>query len=330
MARPIRLGLEQLENRVGPSATAALAAGVLTVQGDGPDRINVFLDQSNLVVIDRGLQLGSFASAAVNSIKIQGGNGGNVIRIASNVMQPATVIGGIGPDDLIAGGGPTTLDGHLGTKDKLGGGPANDALTGGPGNDQLIGRGGTNSLDGGPGADKLVHVQPTDLVTADPADQVSLAFDPVTATDPAPDVTDLATINAGQVQQLLDRASAASPNQTAIIAIVDRNGRILGVRVEDGVSSVITSNPALLTFAIDGAVAEARTGAFFGNAGAAHVPHDRVHQPNDNHPARSGFEPEHHRSELDPARAGLCRSGRGRRAFPARHLEHTGGGSVWH
>jgi uncharacterized protein GlcG (DUF336 family) len=62
---------------------------------------------------------------------------------------------------------------------------------------------------------------------------------------------------------LLDRASAASPNQGAIIAIVDRNGRILGVRVEAGVSPIITSNPALLTFAIDGAVAEARTGAFF-------------------------------------------------------------------
>src|SRR3989442_1056924 len=76
------------------------------------------------------------------------------------------------------------------------------------------------------------------------------------------------TVAAAQVQQLLARASAATPSRDAIIAIVDRNGRILGVRVESGVSTAITGNPALLTFAIDGAVAKARTGAFFGNAGA--------------------------------------------------------------
>src|SRR5207302_3973654 len=45
----------------------------------------------------------------------------------------------------------------------------------------------------------------------------------------------------------------------------DRSGRILGVRVEDGVSSALTTNPAGLVFAVDGALAEARTGAFFAN-----------------------------------------------------------------
>jgi uncharacterized protein GlcG (DUF336 family) len=264
MARPVRLKLERLETRAVPAATAALAGGVLTVLGDGRDRINVFLDQSRLVVTDHGLQIGAFDSATVASIKIQGGDGGNIIRIAQSVMQPATIVGGVGQDDLIAGGGPTTLDGHLGTKDKLGGGPANDNLQGGPGRDLLNARGGTNSLDGGPGADKIVQVHPGDLVTADPADQVSLIFDPAALADP-PGAGDLATINAAQVTQLLDRASAASPSRDGIIAIVDRNGRILGVRVEDGVSPLITGNPAALTFAIDGAVAEARTGAFFGN-----------------------------------------------------------------
>jgi uncharacterized protein GlcG (DUF336 family) len=269
MARRTRIGVEQLEGRNLPAATATLAAGTLTVLGDGGDRINVFLDQSQLVVTDKGQELGRFANSAVTSIKITGGNGGNIIRISPYVTQAATIVGGVGPDDLIAGAGPTTLDGHLGTNDKLSGGPANDILIGGPGSDVLIGRGGTNSLDGGAGPDKIVQVHPNDIVTADPADQVSLAFDPATAADPpTPDLTDAATIAAAQVQQLLDRASAATPSRDAIIAIVDRNGRILGVRVEDGVSPLITGNAEKLTFAIDGAVAEARTGAFFGNAQA--------------------------------------------------------------
>ncbi|MFM8538675.1 MAG: hypothetical protein ACKOES_11495 [Planctomycetaceae bacterium] len=62
-----------------------------------------------------------------------------------------------------------------------------------------------------------------------------------------------------EVESLLDRASAATPSTDAIIAVVDVQGRILGVRTESGVA---TSD---LGFAIDGAVAKARTGAFFSN-----------------------------------------------------------------
>jgi uncharacterized protein GlcG (DUF336 family) len=70
---------------------------------------------------------------------------------------------------------------------------------------------------------------------------------------------------ANEVQALLQRAAAASSRSDAIIAIVDRDGRVLGVRVEAGVSPAIQNDPALLTFAVDGALAEARTGAFFAN-----------------------------------------------------------------
>jgi uncharacterized protein GlcG (DUF336 family) len=65
-----------------------------------------------------------------------------------------------------------------------------------------------------------------------------------------------------EVDALLQRASAATPSNDAIIAVVDRTGQILGVRVEDGVSL----ND--LGFKIDGAVAKARTGAFFSNGQA--------------------------------------------------------------
>ena len=65
------------------------------------------------------------------------------------------------------------------------------------------------------------------------------------------------------VETLLSRASMATRSNTAIIAVVDRLGKILGVRVEDNVSSGITSDAHKLSFAIDGAVAKARTAAFF-------------------------------------------------------------------
>ena len=78
-------------------------------------------------------------------------------------------------------------------------------------------------------------------------------------------VADGTILPTNEVQTLLARASAATPSNDGIIVIVDRGGNILGISVENGVSSALTSDPAKLTFAIDGAVSLARTGAFFAN-----------------------------------------------------------------
>ena len=67
------------------------------------------------------------------------------------------------------------------------------------------------------------------------------------------------------VETLLLRASQATRSNDAIIAVVDRNGTILGVRAEDEVISVLPVGSKELAFAIDGAVAKARTAAFFAN-----------------------------------------------------------------
>ncbi len=71
------------------------------------------------------------------------------------------------------------------------------------------------------------------------------------------------------VRTLLRRASAATRSDDAIIVVVDRNGTILGVRVEEDVNLSPTGDPDLdakkLAFAIDGAAAKARTAAFFSN-----------------------------------------------------------------
>lgn len=95
----------------------------------------------------------------------------------------------------------------------------------------------------------------------------------------------LTQLSATEVETLLDRAAAVSRNkdgsEDAIIAVVDRSGQILGVRVEqavlDGIDAVAnggngdhtinagTSEEETLVYAIDGAVAKARTAAFFAN-----------------------------------------------------------------
>jgi uncharacterized protein GlcG (DUF336 family) len=90
-------------------------------------------------------------------------------------------------------------------------------------------------------------------------------YNPMNLTNPsAPPLPDQ-LLTTADVQALLERAAAAVNRNDAIIAVVDRNGTILGVRVESGVSPLITGNTTNLTFAIDGAVSLARTGAFFGN-----------------------------------------------------------------
>jgi len=81
----------------------------------------------------------------------------------------------------------------------------------------------------------------------------------------APVVNQSITITESDVEGLLDRASAASSTSAdAIVAIVDRGGAILGVRV----GTNINMDNATEVFAIDGAVAKARTAAFFANQGA--------------------------------------------------------------
>src|SRR5579864_6770231 len=76
-------------------------------------------------------------------------------------------------------------------------------------------------------------------------------------------------LTTAQVKQLIERAAAATTSDDAIVAVVDRMGNILGVRVEGNVSPMITGNTTLLNFSIDGAVAEARTAAFFSSNSAA-------------------------------------------------------------
>lgn len=235
------LTCERLEPRDVPSVTAALAGGTLNVLGtEGNDRIRVIRDGGDLVVLDGTAEAGRFASGAVTAVILDSRGGNDSVIIGSTVEQPVEMAGGDGTNKLVAGGGATSF-------------------TGGPGTDTLFGGSVANAFNGGGGNNRIYKALPTDVVIPNPGDQV--LKENLAAFEPAQQET----LTTSEVETLLNRAAAASASSDGIIVVTDRLGRILGVRVESGVDPGIRNNDAALVFAIDGAVAKARTGALFGN-----------------------------------------------------------------
>ncbi|MGL6094192.1 MAG: hypothetical protein ACRC7O_00135 [Fimbriiglobus sp.] len=259
------LTLRRLEDRSVPAATAGLVGdGTFAVTGDDSDqRIAISSHGDEIVVRADGTVIGRFPKS-VTGFTVTTGAGNDRIEIADDVTAPALVNAGGGKNVVLGGGGATTVIGGDST-DKLAGGSGAAALVGGAGDDRLVGGVGANQFDGGAGADLIVGAKLTDTVVPDPADIVQTVPNELDALNAA--LTQMATapetLTAADVQIILDRASAATGSRDAIIAVVDRNGRILGVRVEDGVATEITADTARLVFAIDGAVAKAVTGAYF-------------------------------------------------------------------
>lgn len=271
-----QLGLECLESRDLLDANSILAGTTLNITGgNNRDVISVLREQDQLVVRDSGQEVARFTSANVNLIQVFAGGGNDIVLVGPNVSQNANLFGQGGAQGFIEGGdllsyqgmGVGTINGGTGN-DALLGGPGNDILLGGADNDILFGAGGNNVLTGGTGSDTFFGDSSRDVITDfTPGTDFnrfdtpppSIFDDPFLGLTPTPQVV----ISEDEVDLLLQRASAATPSRDAIIAIVDRGGRVLGVRVEDNVSTNITGNQANLIFAIDGALAQARTGAFF-------------------------------------------------------------------
>jgi len=236
--------MEALEAREMPSVTAVLNGDTLSVTGDAArDRVTIRNDAGTLIVTETNCEIARFNAASVARIEVQTGGGADRVIFADSVTQPATI---------------GTGDGN----DKIKGGSGNDTINGGAGVDLLLGQGGTNQLNGGAGADKLPRVGFTDTTDGDTTDFLVNAVPDLAALTAMTGATG-ETLTPEEVDTILKRATAASSSNDGIFAVVDRNGRVLGVRVENGVSSILQSNDALLTFAIDGALAKARTAAFF-------------------------------------------------------------------
>lgn len=237
--------LEQLETRDVASVSATQVADVLRVDGTaGKDRIDLVAQGQQVVVRSSGLEVGRYQMAGLTRIDVFTYEGNDVVKTDRNLLLPVNIDGGFGNDKLVGGAGTQTL-------------------SGGAGNDLLKAGAGTSQLIPGNGFDKVVGVKPSDVVTGNPQAIIQAKGTFAVAATPVAAANQIITTS--DVQVLLDRAAASTASNDAIIAIVDRNGRILGVRVEGGVAASITSDPNLLTFAIDGAIAKARTAALFSN-----------------------------------------------------------------
>ena len=259
---------EVLEDRFAPAATAALVGPTLVVTADDADaRLSVTTDPgtNQILVRNLGVEIGRFDAAGVTGLAITTGAGNDRIDVTDSVTALTTIDAGGGKNVVNTGGGLSTVQGGSGV-DKFAGQSGAVNFFGGGGVDQLRASASTSTLNGEAGADRIFPKKPSDVVIFDPLDTVNPFPDEAAAL--AAQLALLArpqeTLTADEVRLLLDRASAASASRDAIIAITDRNGRILGVRVEDGVAVEITGNTDKLVFAIDGALAKARTASYFG------------------------------------------------------------------
>jgi len=116
--------------------SASLRGGVLRVLGtDGDDAIVIERSAAQphklqVTVNDESPRL--FRAGKVHGIRIRGYDGDDVIRLSEEVRHRATIFGGAGDDDILAGSG----------KDLILGGDGDDELAGGPNRDKIFGEAG--------------------------------------------------------------------------------------------------------------------------------------------------------------------------------------------
>ena len=161
----VPLCMERLEPRALLDASATLLGGVLSVVA-GPEKevLELTLNSATaqLLVSDSGKPIGQFASASVTQITVNTGNANDRVRIAGNVLQPATLQAGNGNVDFEAGGGPTKFNVGDGN-DKLVGGAAPSVFIAGNGADTIISGTGQDVIQVGSGKDRI-FVRGNDIV----------------------------------------------------------------------------------------------------------------------------------------------------------------------
>jgi uncharacterized protein GlcG (DUF336 family) len=286
------LEVECLETRELLSATPSLIGTVLTITGsNGNDQIQVQRNLlTNQLVVQSGDQVtGQFDYNAVTQIVVNSLNGNDFVLIGPNIAQNAIINGGTGfqrfrtggdvfiyqgegQATLNGGGGDNQLIGSLGTNVLNGDGGGFNLLLAGTGPTTSTGGPGFNLYSGSLATTVVTNPKPTDIdLRAVPLPDI--INDPFLGLPPSPTVV----LTKSDVNTILQRASAATPNQDGVIAIVDRTGRILGVQIDAQTQAYLNSLPSdplhpgpgertfMTTFFIDGAVAEARTAAFIGN-----------------------------------------------------------------
>jgi Ca2+-binding RTX toxin-like protein len=163
--------IEPLDRRCLFDATLHGKTGVLDVEGtDASDTITVqqTVDTDTGVfhleaIVNNSVQ--SFRASDVKFIKVNGGNGSDIIDVHTLTLR-TTLDGGKGNDTLIGGGG----------SDKLIGGGGSNTLNGNGGNDLLVAGLQADSIFGGDGEDRII---PDNTPTADDTISGGAAFDVV-------------------------------------------------------------------------------------------------------------------------------------------------------
>jgi Ca2+-binding RTX toxin-like protein len=159
-----RLGLEQLDRRDVPSATAVLQGQTLVIKSDGAsDQVFVSEAGGQVLVTINGQMQAPIARTAVQAIAFDGGAGDDIFVNSTSIFSVA--VGGTGRDILVGGSGGNVFFGGTG----------NDVLVGGAGNDFLIGESGNDAVFGGAGSDVILGGAGRDLFADD--DRAHDAFD---------------------------------------------------------------------------------------------------------------------------------------------------------
>lgn len=165
--------IESLENRkyLSANVTAYQNGNVLFVQSKGTndDFIQVDYDDNEhpewIVVSNNGGEIGKFDPATVKRIRVNAGNGNDVVLITEqHNWDSATLNGGNGSDWLVGSCGDDILNGGNGN-DTLNGNGGDDTLTGGSGADQLQGGADCDVLSGGSGNDILNGGSGSDFIS---------------------------------------------------------------------------------------------------------------------------------------------------------------------
>ncbi len=156
---------------------ASLSGTVLKITGTGGDD-EITITRGSSISVNINGETTKFKASKVNTIKVNGGDGHDEIRLGSGatvVTLRTTITGGEGNDTIFGGSGADSIKGQDGA-DSIRGGGGDDSLGGGSGNDRILGQNGNDfvggdadddTISGGKGDDQLYGGADDDTVIGD-------------------------------------------------------------------------------------------------------------------------------------------------------------------